>query len=287
MSWGRRKHTGRRDRTPRHGPAGLAADAAQGVMQAAAGTGPGSGERCQVSPDTCGHPYGFTLSTPLNINSTPRCPHCGAGPGTSRGAIPEPQYPCRVMPTRGCPRVYGAVCGARPCARFESDDETPWRESWDLVVRDAARQLDVRTLAMLTAVTTIVTPGPIMRLRRRWRTTRRRPVSKPIEYLGDECEACGRALAWGEQRYLNDDGDAMCLDAETCEARVAAGAGLHAPRRRRPLRELRRLAGNLYTIAVLDYVPGTAAWWLGGLLRFALIAGSAVGTYYLVGGCDG
>lgn len=39
---------------------------------------------------------------------------------------PEPTHPCRVMPTRRCPDVYNDVCGDRPCARFESDDETPW-----------------------------------------------------------------------------------------------------------------------------------------------------------------
>lgn len=38
----------------------------------------------------------------------------------------EPVHPCRVMPTRHCPASYGMVCGDRPCARFESDDETPW-----------------------------------------------------------------------------------------------------------------------------------------------------------------
>lgn len=38
----------------------------------------------------------------------------------------DPEHPCRVMPTRSCPRAYAGVCGDRPCARFESDDETPW-----------------------------------------------------------------------------------------------------------------------------------------------------------------
>lgn len=40
----------------------------------------------------------------------------------------EPVHPCREMPTRHCPAVYKDVCGSsRPCARFESWDETPWR----------------------------------------------------------------------------------------------------------------------------------------------------------------
>lgn len=38
----------------------------------------------------------------------------------------EPARPCREMPTRHCPVVYDGVCGERPCARFESEDETPW-----------------------------------------------------------------------------------------------------------------------------------------------------------------
>lgn len=39
---------------------------------------------------------------------------------------PPPEHPCRIMPTRHCPDVYEGVCGDRPCARFESEDETPW-----------------------------------------------------------------------------------------------------------------------------------------------------------------
>jgi hypothetical protein len=40
--------------------------------------------------------------------------------------VSEPEFPCRVMDTRGCPDSYGDVCGPRPCARFESDNGTPW-----------------------------------------------------------------------------------------------------------------------------------------------------------------
>jgi hypothetical protein len=38
-----------------------------------------------------------------------------------------PVHPCRLMPTRPCPASYRGVCGDRPCARFESTDETPWQ----------------------------------------------------------------------------------------------------------------------------------------------------------------
>jgi hypothetical protein len=38
----------------------------------------------------------------------------------------DPEYPCREMATRHCPAVYESVCGDRPCARFESEDPTPW-----------------------------------------------------------------------------------------------------------------------------------------------------------------
>lgn len=43
-------------------------------------------------------------------------------------ALPWPEYvhACRVMPTRPCPVSYADVCGPRPCARFESSDESPW-----------------------------------------------------------------------------------------------------------------------------------------------------------------
>lgn len=35
-------------------------------------------------------------------------------------------HPCRQMPTRHCPIIYEGTCGEKPCARFESTDETPW-----------------------------------------------------------------------------------------------------------------------------------------------------------------
>ncbi|MFE6362933.1 hypothetical protein ACFVP3_23405 [Streptomyces sp. NPDC057806] len=37
-----------------------------------------------------------------------------------------PDATCRVMETRTCPESYAGPCGDRPCARFESDDPTPW-----------------------------------------------------------------------------------------------------------------------------------------------------------------
>jgi hypothetical protein len=43
----------------------------------------------------------------------------------------DPDHPCRVMPTRGCPPSYAGVCGPRPCARYESEDETPWTQEVD------------------------------------------------------------------------------------------------------------------------------------------------------------
>ncbi|MEW2568389.1 hypothetical protein [Streptomyces sp. NPDC047070] len=36
---------------------------------------------------------------------------------------------CRVIETRPCPASYAGPCGERPCARFESDDPTPWLDT--------------------------------------------------------------------------------------------------------------------------------------------------------------
>lgn len=36
---------------------------------------------------------------------------------------------CRRMETRTCPEPYNGPCGGRPCARFESDDPTPWLDT--------------------------------------------------------------------------------------------------------------------------------------------------------------
>lgn len=39
----------------------------------------------------------------------------------------EPVFPCRVLCTRHCPIIYEAQCAPdQPCARYESEDETPW-----------------------------------------------------------------------------------------------------------------------------------------------------------------
>lgn len=43
--------------------------------------------------------------------------------------LTPPLYPCRELFTRACPEIYNDVCGDRPCARYESRDETPWIES--------------------------------------------------------------------------------------------------------------------------------------------------------------
>lgn len=37
-----------------------------------------------------------------------------------------PSATCRRVPTCTCPPSYNGPCGDRPCARFESDDPTPW-----------------------------------------------------------------------------------------------------------------------------------------------------------------
>lgn len=33
---------------------------------------------------------------------------------------------CRVMQTRTCPQSHDGPCEDQPCARFETDDPTPW-----------------------------------------------------------------------------------------------------------------------------------------------------------------
>lgn len=50
----------------------------------------------------------------------------------------EPVYPCRDMPTRHCPAVYGSVCGERPCARYDiADEEAPaiWGRKSETTIR--------------------------------------------------------------------------------------------------------------------------------------------------------
>lgn len=74
---------------------------------------------------------GIAESTGLGRSTVQRILRRGlppAGRGGVRYRRPlEPVFPCREMPTRHCPAVYGDVCGDRPCARFDSNDPTPWR----------------------------------------------------------------------------------------------------------------------------------------------------------------
>jgi len=53
------------------------------------------------------------------------------GPNPDRLLAPmngpmDPVHPCRLLSTRHCPAIYEDVCGDRPCARYESNDEAPW-----------------------------------------------------------------------------------------------------------------------------------------------------------------
>lgn len=57
----------------------------------------------------------------------------------------DPRYPCRILPTRHCPAIWNALCPAPgPCARFESEDEAPWRPEHGPTVK-------VKTALRLTA----------------------------------------------------------------------------------------------------------------------------------------
>ncbi|MFM9542292.1 hypothetical protein [Streptomyces turgidiscabies] len=72
------------------------------------------------------------------------CPYCSGSPMYARHEItghiaskhPEHVPPvrsddaaCRRMETRTCPPSYNGPCGDRPCARFESEDPTPWLDT--------------------------------------------------------------------------------------------------------------------------------------------------------------
>ncbi len=63
---------------------------------------------------------------------------------TTRQHLP-PGATCRVMETRTCPAPYAGPCGdERPCARFESDDPTPWL---DTAIPSAPAEHDTATTA--------------------------------------------------------------------------------------------------------------------------------------------
>ncbi len=67
-------------------------------------------------------------------------------------ARPDPEHPCRIMPTRRCPPPYDGVCGDRPCARFESDDLSPW-------LIDLAEEAGL-TVVRLVRMNTCIAPRP-------------------------------------------------------------------------------------------------------------------------------
>lgn len=118
------------------------------VGRAVVGTGPGPFEvleRAMVCTGEIAVPYPFIIESvvlehpvigdyvlplfpPANLPAW--TPTVGVAGGDRfqapyRGPM-DPEYPCREMPTRHCPALYEGVCGERPCARFQSEDETPW-----------------------------------------------------------------------------------------------------------------------------------------------------------------
>lgn len=60
---------------------------------------------------------------------------------TAKPHFVDPEHPCRIMPSRACPLSYEGVCGERPCARYESEDEAPWQADME---RDKALGLWAR-----------------------------------------------------------------------------------------------------------------------------------------------
>lgn len=60
--------------------------------------------------------------------SGPPVPVASAQWGDEHAAEQPPLAACRRMETRTCPAAYNGPCGERPCARFESDDPTPWTD---------------------------------------------------------------------------------------------------------------------------------------------------------------
>ncbi|MFE0329048.1 hypothetical protein ACFW08_20145 [Streptomyces sp. NPDC058960] len=62
-----------------------------------------------------------------NYREQPFCGPCANGERPAPAADEDaPAAVCRRMETRTCPPTYNGPCGPRPCARFESDDPTPW-----------------------------------------------------------------------------------------------------------------------------------------------------------------
>lgn len=59
----------------------------------------------------------------------------------------DADHTCRIMETRTCPPTYNGPCGDRPCARFESEDPTPWLPpAADEEQQRAARRASLRVL---------------------------------------------------------------------------------------------------------------------------------------------
>lgn len=56
------------------------------------------------------------------------------------------RFPCRVQDTRGCPRVYDTGCPGK-CARFDSDDDTPWLA--ELAQEQPSREVPVAVRVVL------------------------------------------------------------------------------------------------------------------------------------------
>ncbi|MGY1498573.1 hypothetical protein ACW4TU_18570 [Streptomyces sp. QTS52] len=80
---------------------------------------------------TAGHAADTDHTDNLGRSWTDRAAVYPLDPYAAREAPAEgaPLATCRTMETRTCPASYAGPCGERPCARFESDDPTPWLDT--------------------------------------------------------------------------------------------------------------------------------------------------------------
>ncbi|MFD7996864.1 hypothetical protein [Streptomyces mexicanus] len=117
------------------------------------------------------------------------CTQYPAGMRPAPAADNPPLAACRRMETRTCPPTYNGPCGPRPCARFESDDPTPWEPP--PADEDALRtdRRDSLLVLLSRARRGVLTPDEAAQLQQHVETELR-AGDRAREKAGDLAEAC-------------------------------------------------------------------------------------------------
>lgn len=156
-------------------------------------------------------------------------------PEWARGSkVVEPEFPCRLMPTRGCPQA--GLPGVCPdlCERFEQDHGAR-AATWQKDMGIAAEALIVRGPGIVSTVDAPATGKPVdadndppdvtvAKIRRNRLALLRTGILPPGKPIEPWCRVCGNYTAAVGALTASASGTPVCADRGACTARLVQDA---------------------------------------------------------------